>query len=220
MTDPIMPKEAFNKCKNAWEILQKDPLNYLIMIFLGTLAVSFTAGILGGPVFAGFIKAARKQQKGEKVQLSDAFSCMSLFLPTLILTLLVSLCFGGVVVVDVLLSLLMVLLLKIPVAGIIFAILFVLAMIVLTVGASLVLGVVYILGLILITEENMTPVESLKKSFAWMNKKKGTSVEFLISQFICSLGTLIPVVGAYFAEGLLVLVGVLYYDEEKAAGDL
>jgi hypothetical protein len=215
-----MPKEAVNKCKEAWEILQKDPLNYLVSIFVGALAISFTGGILGGPVFSGIIKAARKLQKGEKVQISDSFSGMSFFVPTLILSLLLSLGYGAVVLVDVLLSLLMTLLLQIPVAGVIFAIILVLAMIVISVTAGLILSVLYLQGLILITEENLGPVDALKKAAGWMKKKKGTSIEFMIAQFLCSLGTLVPVVGAYFSIGMSLLVGVLYYDEEKAAGGL
>lgn len=221
MTDPILPKEAFNKCKQAWELIQKDTLTFIVAVFLGTLAASFTGGILSGAVSAGLIKAVRKLQTGAKVEYTDAFGQMSKLVPTLLFSLLLSLLFSVVVVVDIVLSLLCGLLIaKVPVAGIIIAIILILAMIAVTLVVSLLLSVVYSIGIVLITEEDMGPVDAFKKAVEWMKKKKGTTVEFLISQFLCYLITLIPVVGAYFSYGMFLNVSVLYYDEEKAAGAL
>lgn len=218
MADPIEPKESVNKMKRAWELIQKDPLNYIVMIFLGTLAASFTGGILGGAVYAGIIKAGRKLESGEKVQMTDAFSQMSKLVPTLIYSLLVGLGYLAVGLVVFLLSLLGGALFSTgnPL-GIIVGLILFLVMGVIGIVSGLFLSLVYMVGLFMIVEGEQSPVDALKKALGWINSRKGTAIEFALAQFLCGLCSLVPVVGVYFAVGMSMLVGTFYYDEEIAA---
>lgn len=63
--------------KAGLEDVKKDPVNLILGLFVAGLAASFTLGILGGSVQAGYQELIRKTRRGEKGAIGDIFSLIN-----------------------------------------------------------------------------------------------------------------------------------------------
>jgi hypothetical protein len=213
MADEFNFQRAFDKCKSAWEIFQKDMVNFGLTILLGALAISVTFGVLSGPVMIGILKSVRKLQKDEKVEFNDAFSAMSYFLPSFLLCLIIGAGIGVIIGIFWVLTIVIGAITR----GCGFCFMYPLVVIVWIICSGL--GqILMLMGLLFISEENADFQGALKKAFSWITANKKKAMEFFVTVVICSLAGIVPVVGGIVALGLITISATLYYDEEKQAG--
>jgi len=219
-------QKVFDRIKLSWELIQKDTLNYGLMIFVGTLIQGITAGILAGPITLGMYKGARKLQASEKVQINDAFSGMSKFGAAFLLFLLVGLIVGVIaLVIGGVFGLLGFLAASAgnsaaALATLITIITFFLSLIVWAATVVMAFFVAPIMGfaILFVGYENLGPVDALKKGLAWFRSNHTLALEFAFGLFLCSLLGAIPVIGGIAAIAFGSLHSLQVYDTEKAAG--
>jgi len=210
MADKFNFQNAIDKCKEAWSIFQKDMVNYGLTILLGSLAVSATFGVLSGPVMIGILKAVRKLQNDEKVEFNDAFSAMSYFTPSFLLSLIIGAVVGGIIAIFWILTIVI----GAVTRGCGFCFMYPILVLVYIFSASI--GqIIYFRGLLLISEEKASFGDALKRSVNWIKSDQKKAMEFFVSIILASLFMIIPVVGGIVAVGMIAIIATLYYDDDK-----
>ncbi len=205
-------QNAMDKVKTGWSWFQKDIMMYGLTVLVGGLVSSITLGILAGPIMLGVLKAARKQEKGEKVQISDAFSMMSKFMPSFLLTITA----GAAYVAIMILYGLFIFILGAIKLG--FCICIIHPFFITVFLAALIVGQVFlVLGYLLILYDDKSFTEAIKGSINFIKSNFPKSLEILVSLFICSLFGIVPIVGGIAALGMMAFVSNQYYDELKEA---
>ncbi len=228
MATSFSTSKVFDTIKACWESIQKDIINYALMIFVGVLVQGVSLGILAGPVTLGMYKGALKLKRGEKVAVGDAFSGMNKFGPTFMLILLIGLCLTLVAAVIMGINGLLAFLAitlgdSVSALGVLITIVNVL----LSIGLWLAYAVLSIavcvaasLAFVLIAAEDLGMTAALKKSIAWIKAERIAALEYLFGLFLCSLGSVIPLVGSLAAIGFSNLYTWELYTAEKEAGHL
>jgi hypothetical protein len=228
MFEGFSANKAIDRIKKAWELYQKDILNFSLLQFVGMLVSGVSFGILAGPIGVGTLKGSRRLMKGGKADVSDAFSGFSKFLPSFLLTLLCGLMIGLVYLVLMgLISLVTMLQLKAGAA--MGSLAFIAQLIGFLVSAALglacgvgilVFSVILSLGLIFIAEEDMACMPAFRKALDWLKANQVQALEYLLGNLLISLISVIPVVGSIAVAGFLNLNALQVYDAEKEAGRL
>ncbi|MBN1620110.1 hypothetical protein JW890_05260 [candidate division WOR-3 bacterium] len=205
-------QNAMDKVKTGWSWFQKDIMMYGLTVLVGGLVSSITLGILAGPIMLGVLKAARKQEKDEKVQIGDAFSMMSKFLPSFLLSLVAGAAYFLVMIIYGIFIFVLTAI-KLGVCVCIIHPVFITVFL-----AALIVGQVFlVLGYLLILYEDKSFSEAIKGSIGFIKSNFPKSLEILVSLFICSLFGIIPIVGGIAALGMMAFVSNQYYDELKEA---
>ena len=220
MSEGFQFSRAVEKFKSSWALFQKDLAGFGLMTFIGLLVAGATGGILSAPIMIGILKSVRKQEKGEKVVVKDAFSGMSQFGPAFLLMLVVGAIMGGIVGAMLIVKLIFGLTARIHFLYVILTIIWVLAAIVVYAGSAVALGLVARMGMVLISEENASFSDAMKRSVNWVKGNVKRALELFAALFLCGLTGLIPVVGGIAAASLGAMTAVAFYDEEKKAGSL
>ncbi|MBN1150504.1 hypothetical protein JXA84_04700 [candidate division WOR-3 bacterium] len=212
MDKKINFQNAMDKIKNGWSWFQKDIMNYGLTVLVGALVSFLTLGVLTGPIMLGLLSAARKQEKGEKVEVGLAFSQMSKFMPSFVFTVIV----GAVYAVILVVYWLLIILLTAIKLGICVCLIHP-AFITIFIIASVIGQVFLILGYLQILWEDKSFSGAFKTSMGFIRSNFPKSIEILIALFICGLFGIVPIVGSIAALGMVAFVANQYYDELKAA---
>ncbi|HBO40895.1 MAG: hypothetical protein A2087_05175 [Spirochaetes bacterium GWD1_61_31] len=228
MANAFSAQRVFERLKKAWEIIQKDTVNYGLMVFVGSLVQAITCGILAGPVSLGMYRGARKLQNEGKVAINDAFSGMSKFGTTFVLILLIGallgIAFGIITGVTTLLAVIAINLGQaIAIIGAIVGFLTAILTFALWIAygvLALASGIVLSLGIIMVDAEDLSAVGAIRKAFSWIKANRPAALEFLLGILLCSLLAAIPIVGAIAVIGFSMLFALQVYDSEKEIGNL
>lgn len=150
----------------------------------------FTFGILTGPVIGGYLLLCLKVMRGEKGEFNEIFAHFDKFIPSLLLTIIV------------LIPLMIVGL--IPILG---------ALAMLVIGPLA--GVICLIGLALLFEKNMAPMDAVKEAFKIVTEKNPvmTWVYALACGFLSGLGAIACLVGVLATYPFYFVSMAVAYDE-------
>ncbi|HEX2954976.1 MAG TPA: hypothetical protein VHR47_13480 [Bacillota bacterium] len=123
----------------------KENAGALIVAALVALIVSCACFIIAGPVMAGFLVFCIKTMRGEKAEIGELFAHFDVFVPTLLLFLMIGVPLGILALIP-LLNILILLILG-PVAFMVSS-----------------------FGILSIVQENLSPVDAIKKGLALFQK--------------------------------------------------
>lgn len=203
---------ATERIKTAWTFFQTDMVNYGLTILVGSLVSSITCGITSGPISLGLLTSARKLRNSEKVEINDAFSQMSNFLPPFLLSLVVGLVYMVVLGIFYGLTVLVAMITK--GCGLCFMYPVLIAVIIVVGGL---VQIIFTIGMNLIHSENLDFQNSLKKTLEFLKTNNKLSMEYYVSLLLCGLAAIVPFIGGIVAVGLMMLVSTIFYDEIKEA---
>jgi hypothetical protein len=92
---PFQPRAAISAhtgrwISEGWNLVSADLTTWILMTLIYIIVIVAGAGVLHGPLAVGFYLAALKRMSGRTPQVGDLFNGFSVFLPTLIASLLIS----------------------------------------------------------------------------------------------------------------------------------
>lgn len=77
------------KLSDSWEILMRNPLEFIVGGIVLAAISSISSGLLTGNVYAGFFHMAFKSKRGEKVEFGDVFEGFKNFVPFFLVGLII-----------------------------------------------------------------------------------------------------------------------------------
>ncbi|KPJ73767.1 MAG: hypothetical protein AMS14_06350 [Planctomycetes bacterium DG_20] len=186
----------------AWSLVTGDfvlfVIGYLVVAAILGVSVLTVIGplIIGGPLWFGYFRVVQTRLKGEPASIGDVFQGFRDFGKGFLTFLLLALIVLGVVVVQMLLSL-------IPVLGIL-----------LTLCVSLVVGPMFFFVMPIAALSDVSPTDAISRSvkFCFANFWKMVLLSLVLG-LIAMAGSLVCGIGALFTVPLAIVATVAAYNE-------